>query len=188
MKNVYLFLFFALIISKTSFSQSASVEESTSGVQIGVLGVWFHNETKLSNKIALRSEVGFDGGIWGGSFYPKTGYLFTPSFKVEPRWYYNLNRRVTKGKNIEDNSANFLTLQVNFRPNWFTISNYENVEIVTHASIIPTWGIKRNLGKHFNYETGIGIGYIHYFAKSEGYLEDFGEATANLHLRIGYRF
>lgn len=188
MKNSYLLLIFALVLCKASFSQTTSVEKSTSGIQIGVLGTWFHKEVRLSNKIALRGEIGLDGGIWGGSFYPKTGYLFTPSFKIEPRWYYNLDTRVSKEKNIKDNSANFLSIQTNFLPNWFTISNYENIEIVNQVSIIPTWGIKRNLGNHFNYEAGIGIGYIHYFAKSAGYLEDFGETTGNLHLRIGYRF
>jgi hypothetical protein len=28
--------------------------------------------------------------------------------------------------------------------------------LVNQISIIPTWGIKRNIGNHFTYETGIG--------------------------------
>ncbi len=188
MKNSYLLLIFTLLISKLSLSQVASVEKSTYGIQTGTLGLWIHNESRLSNKIALRGEIGFDGSIWGGNFYPKTGYVFAPVFRIEPRWYYNLDKRITKGKNTNANSANFVTIQTSYRPNWFTVSNYENVEIVSQISAIPTWGIKRNLGKHFNYETGIGIGYIHYFAKNAGFLKDEGYAAVNLHLRIGYRF
>lgn len=65
-------------------SQNTSVEESTYGIQTGVLGVWFHNETKLSNQIAFRSEVGLDSGIFGGSFYEEVGFLMVnPSGKFK---------------------------------------------------------------------------------------------------------
>lgn len=35
-------------------SQSASVEQSTYGIQTGGLGIWAHREVKLLNQIALR--------------------------------------------------------------------------------------------------------------------------------------
>jgi len=38
------------------------------GIQTGFLGIWVHNESKLSNTISLRSELGFDSGFWGGDF------------------------------------------------------------------------------------------------------------------------
>ncbi len=169
-------------------SQDTSVENSTYGIQTGVLGVWAHREIRLSNEIALRVEVGMDAGFWGGSFYPKNGYLMTPVIKIEPRWYYNLDKRKSKSKNIEGNSGNFLTVQASYNPNWFVISNYDNIEVVNQVALIPTWGIKRNIGSHFTYETGIGLGYRYYFAKSAGYSKNEGEVAVNLHLRIGYRF
>ncbi len=169
-------------------AQNTSVEKSTYGIQTGVLGIWAHREVKQSNQIALRMEVGMDAGFWGGSFYSKNGYLITPVIRLEPRWYYNLDKRVSKSRNISGNSGNFLTLQTSYHPNWFVISNYDNVEIADQISIIPTWGIKRNIRNHFTYETGIGIGYRYIFAKSVGYLKNEGEAALNLHLRIGYRF
>ncbi|MDO7136881.1 hypothetical protein [Algibacter lectus] len=188
MKKKYLVLFVLAVLSVTAYAQKASVEKSTYGVQTGFLGVWVHREVKLSNEIALRAEVGMDLGLWGGDFYPKSGYLLAPVIRLEPRWYYNLDKRVSKSRSISGNAGNFLSLQTSYHPNWFTISNYDNVEVVNQVSIIPTWGIKRNIGKHFNYETGIGIGYAYYFAKSAGYLENEGYAAVNLNLRIGYRF
>ncbi len=169
-------------------SQNASVEKSIYGIQTGVLGVWAHKEAKLSNQIAFRAEAGMDAGFWGGSFYPNNGYLITPVIRLEPRWYYNLDKRISKSRNITGNSGNFLALQASYHPNWFVISNYDNVEIANQISIIPTWGIKRNIGNSFTYETGIGIGYRYIFAKSVGYLENEGETILNLHVRIGYRF
>ncbi len=112
----------------------------------------------------------------------------TPVIKLEPRWYYNLNKRVTKSKNINGNSGNFLTLQTNYNPNWFVISNYDHLEVPNQISIIPTWGIKRNIGNHLTYETGIGIGYRYVLAKRAGYIKNEEEEAFNLNLRIGYRF
>lgn len=175
-------------MSLTANSQDASVEKSIFGIQTGFLGVWGHNESKLTNQIALRSELGFDTGIWGGSFYDKTGFLLAPVITLEPRWYYNLNKRERKSRRIDGNSGNFLSLKTSYHPDWFVISNYEDIRIVSDISIVPTWGIRRNIGNHFNYETGIGVGYAYFFAKDAGYLENTGEVAVNLHLRIGYRF
>jgi hypothetical protein len=169
-------------------SQNASVEKSTYGIQTGFLGIWLHNETKLSNSIALRSEIGFDSGIWGGDFYDGTGFLLTPVITLEPRLYYNLNKREEKSRRIEGNSGNFISLKTSYHPDWFVISNTDNVSVISDISIIPTWGIRRNIGKHFTYETGFGIGYRYTFAKQAGFLDNKSEVDVNLHLRIGYRF
>ena len=130
-------------------SQNASVEQSTYGIQTGVLGIWFHNETKLSEQITVRSELGFDSGIFGGSFYDGVDFLMTPVITLEPRWYYNLDKRVSKSRNIAGNSGNFVSLKTSYNPDWFVISNYDNLRVVNQISIIPTWGIRRNIGKSF---------------------------------------
>jgi len=187
MKKIILTLIFCgltLIVK----SQNASVKKSTYGIQTGFLGIWAHNETKLSNSIALRSEIGFDSGIWGGDFYDGTGFLLTPVITLEPRLYYNLNKRVKKSRRIDGNSGNFISLKTSYHPDWFVISNTDNVSVISDISIIPTWGIRRNIGKHFTYETGFGIGYRYTFAKQAGFLENKSEVDVNLHLRIGYRF
>lgn len=168
--------------------QTASVEKSTYGIQTGFLGIWAHQESKLTNLIALRTEIGFDSEIWGGSFYDGTGFLMTPVITLEPRLYYNLNKRVKKSRRIDGNSGNFISLKTSYHPDWFVISNTENVIVISSISIIPTWGIRRNIGKHFTYETGIGIGYRYAYAKQAGFLENESEGTVNIHLRIGYRF
>lgn len=169
-------------------SQNASVEQSTYGIQTGFLGLWVHNETKLSNAMVLRSEIGLDSGIWGGDFYNGTGFLMTPVLSLEPKLYYNLNKRVSKSKRIDGNSGNFISLKTSYHPDWFVISNKDNISIISDISVIPTWGIRRNIGNHFNYETGVGMGYRYIFAKQAGFSKNKSEAAFNLHLRIGYRF
>lgn len=110
MKKILLTLTFCGLIF-TAKSQTSSVEKSIFGIQTGFLGIWAYNESKLSNQIALRSEIGFDSGIWGGGFYDKTGFLLTPVLTLEPRWYYNLNKRENKSKRIDGNSGNFISIK-----------------------------------------------------------------------------
>jgi len=187
MKKLFITLLFCGL-STFTIAQDASVEKSTYGIQTGFLGLWAYQEARLSDKIALRTELGFDSGIWGGAFYDKTGYLFTPVITLEPRGYYNLGKRLNKSRNINGNSGNFLSLKTSYHPDWFVISNYENISIISDISIVPTWGIRRHIGEHFSMEAGMGIGYRYIFAKQAGYLEDESEAALNLHLRVGYTF
>lgn len=187
--SVVFSLFSICLFSQNNPQQtSVSVEKSVFGIQTGYLGVWVHHESKLSNQIALRSEAGFDSGFWSGDFYEKTGFILTPVLTLESRWYYNLNKRASKSKRIEGNSGNFISVKTSYHPDWFVISNYDNLRIISDISIIPTWGIRRNIGNNFNYETGIGLGYRYIFAKQAGYREDKSVIATNFLLRIGYRF
>lgn len=185
MKTKLMLLLLVGSMSICSFAQTASVEKTTYGLQTGLLGVWFHRESKLTNQIALRAEFGLNAGFQIRGSQANTQYFLVPVITAEPRWYYNLNKRKLKSRNIAGNSGNFLSLQTSFMPNWFVISNYDNAETYNFVRVIPTWGIKRNIGKHFTYETGIGIGYGHLFREKYGDLEG---VAVNLHLRLGYRF
>jgi hypothetical protein len=181
---VTLALFSLAIVTQ---AQDASVERSTSGIQVGMLGIWAHNEARLANDLALRSEVGLSTGITGGSLHRETWVFLTPMLILEPKFYYNLDKRNLKGKNISGNSGNFFSVRTIYLPDWFVISNSDNINVLNQVSVIPSWGVRRNIGKNFNYETGFGFGYKHVFTKS-GYSNNTGYGIADLRLRVGYRF
>lgn len=62
----------------------------------------FTNSTTLD----LRTGSGFAyrKGMFG------EGFGIYPIFNVQYRYYYNLEKRVNKGKNISSNSANYIAL------------------------------------------------------------------------------
>lgn len=173
-----------LFIVNFAFSQEKkpSVEKSIFGIQTGFLGVWIHNELGLTNELSLRGELGLDFGIQGNSNSTTTAMI--PSLRLEPRWYYNLEKRAKKGKKTSKNSANFWALNINYNPDWFVISNQDNINVISTLAFIPKWGIKRTIGNHFTYEAGLGIGT---FIVLEDYEVD-NNTTIDLHLRIGYTF
>ncbi|SHG93921.1 hypothetical protein [Winogradskyella jejuensis] len=186
MKKILLSITFCSIFLWSN-SQSASVEKSVFGIQTGFLGIWAHNESKLSNQFALRTELGLDAGILSNG--PNDfGLAFVAAITLEPRWYYNFDRRVDRNKRIDGNSGNFISIKTTYHPDWFVINNNDNINLIGDLSIIPTYGIRRHVGKHFNYEAGFGIGYVRYFKKDNVILFDEDDVAVNLHLRIGYRF
>lgn len=177
---------FLVVFTFSSHAQenSVSVEKSSFSVQTGFLGVWLNNELKLSNTIALRTEIGLNSGLFWKQD-TKTGFLMAPAICLEPRWYYNLDKRNAKGKKVSKNNGNFLTPSITYIPDWFVISNYNDTNVVEQISIIPKWGMRRNIGQsNFNYELGVGLGYraVFYDFKTEN------EAALDLHMRIGYNF
>lgn len=171
-KTVFVSLLaFSSFFGFTQNTQEASVEKSVFGIQIGPIGVWVHNELKLSNQVALRSEIGLAG--------VNTANI-EPLLALEPRWYYNLDKRADKNKRIDGNSGNYISFRTSYR--FFDISEIDKKND-SYLSFTPTWGIRRNIGNHFNYEAGIGIGL--------GFFNDNGREigyTSYFNLKIGYRF
>ncbi|RYD85301.1 MAG: hypothetical protein EOP54_31425, partial [Sphingobacteriales bacterium] len=143
-------------------STGGKVEKSLFNVQTGFAGLWVSSEVALSNSIALRSELGMEVWYYDSFWTDEKGAVLAPSLSVEPRWYYNIAKRDGKGKYTANNSANFLTLAVEFYPDLFLVGSAPSyVHIPNQISFIPKWGMRRSIAhSNFNYELGIGLGYL----------------------------
>jgi hypothetical protein len=107
---------------------------------------------------------------------------------LKPRWYYNIERRAGKGKHIGNNSADFVTLAVEYISGELAMSTDTDLKIPEVLTIIPKWGMRRSIaGSNFNYEIGAGVGYQGYIANSED-MKDDSDVGFDIHLRIGYTF
>lgn len=194
MKNIFALLMFGFTIS--NHAQNTGVEKTLFGIQTGFAGVWINNETKITNSVALRSEIGIEHDFAVGDHYKDAGFIMQPVINLESRFYYNIEKRNSKGKKTAKNSANYFSIKTSYHPDWFVVNLDENSTKISDLSIIPTWGIKRQIGKHFNFETGIGFGYrvvylpANYQTATAQSVDNFpvnrGQYTPYLHLRVGY--
>ncbi|MCD0465852.1 hypothetical protein [Flavobacterium sp. ENC] len=180
MTLILMLLFGVKVLSQ----QKATLEKSIFGIQTGFLGFWVNNESRLLSNLSLKSELGVDAGLFGGSSNDKIGSVVVPVLTLEPRYYYNIQKRAVNNKVTANNSANFIALNLKYQSDVFVISN-KNVDVISTISIIPKWGIRRNLGNNFHYETGFGVGYRHFLEKINS---EKGEVAVDLHVRIGYNF
>lgn len=162
------------LLTLFSFSQENNVKKNTNGIQIGLYGLWAYNEVKIVNNTVLRSEIGTDLG------FGKNFFIANPTIAIEPKWYYNINKRHRNNKNITNNSANFISLQTKYY--FDNITNRDSYNRYNQDKILKstiTWGIRRNISNTFNYEAGIGIGGLRDFG------EGINDIAINVHLRIG---
>lgn len=179
------FLFFCLIsfFTQSNIYGQLNTTKLTSvlGVQAGLSGINIHKEIPITESIVLRPEIGLGFDLYYSSGFDFSVYTFMPKIALDTKWYYNLKNRNLKGRKTEDNAANFFALNFVHFSNLFKISNY-NPQIENQIQLVPNWGFRRNLGKHFNYEFALGyrISFeIDSNNRNDGLLLDF---------KIGYKF
>lgn len=181
MKKILLIII--LFSSIANAQNNKSVKKSLFSIQTGTIGIWVNNELRLSDEIALRTEIGLYTEIVKG-----IGFFMAPEITLEPRWYYNIKKRVSNKLDISNNSANFFTIKTNFRSNIFEISNYEDKRAEKSIAFIPKWGVRRGLGTNFNYELGLGIGYLSYINQKYFNVSDSDGIVIDAHIRLSYTF
>ena len=174
--------------------QQASVANRLLGVQLGLINLSFQYETKLQRKLTLHTEVGLVMGTSTKEYNnpnikDEETKLLVPYFSLEPRWYYGLDRRVRKGKNIKNNSSNYFSIQTTYTSYRTPIINTGNFKVVSAFNIMPRFGIRRSFAKRFNYEFSGGYGYqYNIFNEAEGCNCSHYDTTTNIDARIGYNF
>lgn len=171
----YILILMTLFSYALNAQVNKSVEKSIFNIQAGTFGAWINNDLRLSNKIALRTEVGLEPFFAIGN-----GSQWHPNIRLEPRYYYNLNKRSEKSLVTRNNSGNFFSVALNYRPDAVVFSK-NNIGAIESYSVVPKWGIRRSFSDHFHYELGLGFGYRH-----EPDYGNYGEI--DLHARIGYSF
>ena len=163
------------------------VEKSMFNIQAGATGVWVSHEGRLGNEFALRTEIGIDLWTFTSSNDNDYNYML-PSITLEPRWYYNIEKRAEKGKYTANNSANFLTVSVEYLSGGLGIGKDNGLDLPEILTVIPKWGIRRAISKsNFNYELGAGLGYQAYIANNDDMKSD-SDVGFDLHVRFGYTF
>lgn len=182
-----LLMLYALPPLKVVSQENDKPDPAIWGFQIGNAGIWTYQEIDLSKSISLRNEVGFDTGAHGYNMQYLSGLSITPTFSLEPRWYYDIKKKVKNTFEAVHNSANFLLLRVTYNPDFKIISTEAGRSVASNVSLIPTWGIRRMLSESINFEAGIGMGYS-YTIKSDFSNPDRHIGIVNLHLRLGMDF
>jgi hypothetical protein len=196
MKNlVVLVLVFISVFAKAQEvkeGQKVSVEKNLNSMQLGLLSLSFQNESRLERKTTLRSEIGFSTGnstVNHSDGTKETSFLIFPYINVEPRWYYSIDRRSRLEKKTANNSSNYVSLLTTFYSSRTTLVNTKDFEAAPFIAIIPEYGFRRSVGKHFFSECSAGVGYKHsFFDNSLNYTYDANEVVIDIQYKFGYIF
>ena len=166
--------------------QSASVEQSLWSAQATLFGLWITNEARLSDEVALRSQVGLSGG------YTQTYatdysflYMLIPEIELESRWYHSIDRRASKGRNTANNSADYVSLKSTYQPDWFTIGNDHKEDIFSSLALTANAGMRREIWTNFSFELATGVGAA-YDLENVNQKDFF--VFPDFHFNLGYSF
>jgi len=178
----------AVLCGFTFVAQSQDIEQFTYGIQAWISGVWAHTEAKIAGNTVLRTEVGLDGLQYKERTSDRIQYLYAPVFRLEPRFYFNFGDSLKRSGKIRGNRSSFIALATSYHPDWFTISRSTENVVYSSISMVPTFGIRRDIGNHFTFETGIGVGYNYTIKRALDFRRSDRGIIFNLHLRLGFTF
>lgn len=145
------------ILSAFSFSGYCQSENRIQNIHSGkltILGASYAYEHSLFEQAVLNIELILIGGFGNNYIYGEY-WVVVPNIRIEPRYYYNFNKRILKEKNNLNNAANYIGLSIDYQP---SISIGENAQATEYLSFVPKYGIRRNIFKFLYFEGAIGIG------------------------------
>jgi hypothetical protein len=109
-------------------------------------------------------------------------YALLPVVDVEPRLYYNLDRRAARGKRTSANQGNFVSLQIKTVLPLGIVSDIHRPRIVGQTILSPMWGMRRVWGRGWLFELSGGMS-LNVPWNGDGTL-----VTPNAGVRFGYSF
>jgi len=144
-------------------------------------GVEYEMPTGNNSTLSIGAGIGYSGSYPHSSASDvDTGlvYAINPFLDVQHKWFYNFDKRKTKGLNITNNSANFVSARILTRGK--TLFGDDVVTDNLDFAVGPTWGIQRKYGKNFHLL--FDMGPIYYFDVNGGH----GFFPLMLQLNLGF--
>ena len=144
-----------------SYGQTPKPETKLSSLtklDLSLQGVGLTFEPRLSNSMTTDLSLGFGGGydISEGSIYYQ---VIKPAlyFLATPKYFYNIKKRINKGKTAQYNSGNYIGIRLKYNMPLYKKSDIIRNSILTNIH----WGIQRAISNHWTFNSHIGVGYAH---------------------------
>ena len=88
----------------------------------------------------------------------QTSYGVLPAFQSSYRYYYNLNKRLEKGKKVSENSGNYIAAIGTIQSGKPIVGDY-TLNNDYSVLIGPAWGLQRVYNSGFKLNLNLGAGY-----------------------------
>lgn len=185
-------IFFTLLACKFlwSFGQDPKSDSTLSSLitlDLGGQGIGLSYVPRLSNKITADISAGVGGGYDIGEGFLEINYAYPAFyFSLTPKYFYNRQKRLDKGKEMLLNSGNYVGLRLKYvTASSKTVDVYGNSALVVYRNSILGnlhWGIQRALGQRWLFNFHVGAGY----AQDIDY--NFGTIYPALDFKFSYVF
>jgi len=127
-------------------------------LDLGLQGIGFTFEPRVGKNTTIDLSAGIGGGynISTNDFTYEVA-ITNPAlyFSVTPKFFYNRQKRIDKGKTSLLNAGNYIGLRMKYTTKGLS----ENSDIYDALLMNVHWGLQRPLGKKWSFMTHIGAGY-----------------------------
>lgn len=154
MKKIFSLL--ALVFTLNFFSQTQSTNSQFS---LNLLAPSAEYELSISDHSTIDMNLGV-GFAYQYSSTLGEAYGFYPGLDAQYRYYYNLAKRIDKGKKTSENSGNYIAGVASITGGKPIIGDLEYTNDYG-AFIGPAWGLQRvyDSGFKLNLNLGLGLGF-----------------------------
>lgn len=153
----FIIIFLILYASKVNAQKGQNTLVDNFGVDVHLIGLGVNYEKVVQKDFSVNLSVNLQGGFYGND--TDFNYIFGTYISAEPRYYYNRDRRASKGKKLDENSGNFIAAELGYASDIITLSSENNVIINPTFLAGIKYGLRRNIIKNLNYEFDFGLGY-----------------------------
>ena len=146
-------------LKPTKTTYAAEELASITKLDIGMQGIGVTFERRIASNTTIDFSLGIGAGyniirnglgVWWRPHQP-TAYI-----AITPKFYYNLDKRSSKGKTTELNSGNYLGVRVKFITRSISESSYARDALMMNLH----WGMQRAISHRWSFNFHAGIGYI----------------------------
>lgn len=146
---------------KSTRTSKYSPELSEELHKISFFPLGYAYERKIGDEFTIEAGIdfSFDAYYEDDNVFEDYALVINPTIHVEPRYYYNLEKRYRRGRNVTYNSASYIGIFSELRMNPL-IEEKNGIDPVYDRFVVgPVWGIQRNLGRrgYFNFNFGYGL-------------------------------
>jgi len=193
MRKLTLALIMVFLLSNNLLAQdTSSVITNVTRITLLNPGVSFEMKTGKASTVYLHAYTTTLSSIgYSSTFGWSTQFQFDPSLSLQYRFFYNIKRRMEKGKRVEKNSANYIApvYQLSFSKNALSDGVYVNNDSrrpINELGVV--WGMQRNYASRFS--LGINAGPGIFFGKDNvddpigSYSVNITEFTIVAHLEL----
>jgi hypothetical protein len=140
-------------------------------------GLRLDAEYKISPAFSLNASYWLRFGEVGSWLSGGDIYFQGHQFRLEPRWYYNMSRRIQEGRSANNLSGNYFGLELtqHLRVNNSTFFN--------HRSAAVRFGVQRRLFRYGYFDMSYGVGVRNY--SQTVYHRGLTELFADARLGVG---
>jgi hypothetical protein len=157
--------------------------QSLHNVNVFLFGLGYNYEQAIISNLSISAgaAVHLNAGYSYDWFTSdsKTWWGLYPSISIDPRWYTNFKKRAKKGKNINNNSADFVSLLFEYYPSKALIGTDELY--FSTLMVSPRWGMRRSFfDQRFFIEFAAGLNF--------GITEEYTNNGLHLSLKAAFAF